>query len=124
MMERRLIFPTMMFVISGASFAFGIWQYIYARQVQISSANRMASIISTIQDSSVATAKKQEIYARVFQRLPPAPSGFGLDFSGSFASQQVSDSCVNEGQRSVCSALTSSNTDVATVKAVCGDCKP
>ena len=123
-MEIRLIFPVAMFSMAGLSFAFGIWQYVYARQVQANSAERVAAIVGVIQESDLSTAKKQDIYARVFHRMPPAPNMIGLDFSGSFASQQMPDACLNDGQRSVCRALYSSDAATATITAVCGECRP
>lgn len=123
-MERRLIFPTLMFVLAGASFAFGIWQYIYASRVQASSAQRMAFIVKTIQSSNIAQANKKSLYASIFEGLPSAPSLFGIDFSGSFASQNVSDSCLNDGQRAICRALVKDDTDARTMTAVCGNCQP
>ena len=69
-MERRLIFPTIMFVLAGTSFAFGIWQYVYASRVQASSAQRMAFIMETIQSNdNIAQANKKSLYASIFQRL-------------------------------------------------------
>jgi uncharacterized membrane protein YjjP (DUF1212 family) len=113
-----------MFSTAGLSFAFGAWQYLYARTVQANSSSRVAAIVGTIQHSDLATAKKQALYAQIFENLPAAPKMLAFDFSGSFASQQLPDACTNDGQRSVCQALLSSGADTATVKAVCGNCKP
>jgi hypothetical protein len=123
-MEKRAIFPAVMFLLSGASFLFGGWQYVQSRSVQAASQKRMAFIVTTIEKSDVTRAKKQELYASIMQGLPPAPGVFSLDFSGSFASVNTGDSCTSEGQRSVCRALKDENTDASTMTAVCGACNP
>lgn len=124
MIERRLIFPVVMFAMAGVSFTFGIWQYVYAQRVQTSSAQRTAFMVTTIQESSIASSQKQDMYATIFRELPPAPSLFSLDFSGSFASQSVDDQCLTDGQRAVCRALIKEHTDRATMSAICGVCDP
>lgn len=123
-MERRLIFPTIMFILASASFAFGIWQYVYASRVQVNSAKRMAFIVKTIQDSGITQANKRSIYASIFQQLPPAPSLFGIDFSDSFASQDISDGCTSDGQRAICQALVQDDADERAMTAICGFCRP
>lgn len=123
-MEKRAIFPGIMFTLALASFAFGTWQYFFAQSVQASATQRMAYIITTIDHSSVAVPKKQELYASIMGGLPVAPKGLGLDFSGSFASQMVPDQCVSDGQRAVCQALKTEHTDEVTIRGVCGVCNP
>lgn len=124
MVEKRAIFPVVMFLLAGASFLFGGWQYLQSRSVQAASQSRMAFIVTTIEKSDVSRVKKQELYASIMQGLPPAPGVFGLDFSGSFASVGMGDSCSNDGQRAVCRALKAENTDTAIYSAVCGACNP
>jgi hypothetical protein len=84
----------------------------------------MAFILTSIEQSSVPRAKKQELYATIAKDLPPAPGLFGIDFSGSFASQNGQDSCTNDGQRAICRALQYADADVATMTAICGRCNP
>ncbi len=122
-MNPRAIFPIIMFTFAGISFAFGGWQYLQARAVQSAAQERMAYMITTIEKSTIARTAKQSLYASIMSNLPPAPSVFGLDLSGSFASQG-DDACTNNGQRSVCSALKSSSADAATLRNVCGSCDP
>jgi hypothetical protein len=122
-MNPRAIFPLIMFVLAGASFVFGGWQYFQARAVATASQQRMAFIVTTIQKNpGIAAAKKKELYASIMQGLPSSPSIFSLDFSGSFASQG-GDVCTSDGQRAICTAL-KANSDVATFAAVCGACNP
>lgn len=124
MVEKRAIFPAVMFFLAGASFLFGGWQYLQSRSVQVTSQKRIAFMITTIEKSDVPRTKKQELYATIMRGLPPAPGVFGLDFSGSFASIDAGDSCTGDGQRTVCRALKAENTDTATYSAVCGACNP
>lgn len=112
-----------MFILAAASFAFGGWQYVQARLVEAAAQKQMAFIATTIQDSTLASAKKKELFASIMQGLPPSASVFRLDFSGSFASPG-GDSCASEGQRTVCRALTSVETDAATMTRICGACNP
>ena len=123
-MEIRLIFPTLMFALAGVSFLFGGWQFFQARATQTASQRRMAFIVTSIEKSSLASAKKQELYAVIMKGLPAAPRILGLDFSGSFASTGAGDSCTSDGQRAICSALKSQNTDTNVMNAVCGACNP
>jgi hypothetical protein len=123
-MEKRLIFPTVMFVLAGASFLFGGWQYLQAQSAQAASQKRMAFIVTSIEKSSLATARKQELYAVIMKGLPAAPGVLGLDFSGSFASNSAGDSCTSDGQRTICSALMSEHADAAVIINVCGTCHP
>jgi len=123
-MERRLIFPVIMFSMAGVSFAFGVWQYVYAQRVASNSAQRTAFIVQTIERSGVSANKKQEMYASIFRGLPKAPTLLGIDVSGSFASQGDQDQCDNEGQRSVCRALIEAGTTAAALTAICGQCNP
>ena len=123
-MNKRLIFPTLMFVLAGASFLFGGWQYLQSRSTQLASQKRMAFIITSIEKSSLAKAKKQELYATIMEGLPAAPAVFGIDFSGSFASVGVGDSCDSDGQRSICGTLKAEKTDAILMTAVCGTCNP
>jgi hypothetical protein len=123
-MEKRIIFPTVMFLAAGVSFAFGTWQYIYAQRVQASSAQRMAYVMTTIEDSDVSPTKKQELYASIAAGLPSAPSVFGIDVSGSFASQTEDDQCANEGIRSICRSLKAYSTNTSAISSICGICDP
>lgn len=114
-----------MFVLAGVSFAFGGWQYFQARAVQESAQQRMAFIFTTIEKSDITSyAQKQALYFSIMRGLPAAPGVLGFDISGSFAEQSAGDSCVNEGQRSVCRALKSARADAATTRAICGMCNP
>ena len=122
-MEKRAIFPFIMFVLAGVSFAFGGWQYLQARAVEAATQQQTAFMITTIQRSSLAQTKKKELVATIMQGLPPPANVFRLDFSGSFASQGL-DTCTSEGQRTICRALKSVNTDAATMTMVCGSCNP
>lgn len=112
-----------MFVLAGASFAFGGWQYLQARNVQSASQQRMAFMMTAIQKSGIATAQKKELYASIMRGLPPAPGIFSLDLSNSFASTTVGDSCTSDGQRAICASLKLYG-DAATRTAVCGACDP
>jgi hypothetical protein len=123
-MEKRLLFPILMFTLAGLSFAFGGWQYMQSRSAQIASQRRMAFMVSSIEKSDISRASKRELYATITQGLPPAPAVFSFDFSGSFASVGVADACENEGQRTICRALMSESADVAIMNSVCGECKP
>lgn len=123
-MNPRIIFPTFMFVLAGASFAYGTWQWLYSRQVQTASDARVAHIMEQVDRLAVSDTTKQDLYAAVFQGYPAAPKLFGIDFSGSFASQQAYDACENDGQRSVCRSLKSASADSGTYAEVCGACSP
>lgn len=123
-MEKRLIFPVIMFVTAGVSFAFGIWQYASARLAQQSADRRMAYIMTTIARSELVPASKQRLYASIAGGLPAAPTVLGLDFSGSFASQESDDHCANDGQQTICRVLRTQGIDPETVRAVCGVCNP
>ena len=122
--QRRAIFPTLMFGIALVSFAYGTWQYFYARAVQASAEQRLAFVVTSIEQSGVAAYQKQQLYVSIMNGLPASPRVLGIDFSGSFASQNSTDSCTSEGQRSVCRALGAQSTDPATYSAICGMCKP
>lgn len=124
MMDRRLIFPVLMFTLAGLSFVYGTWQYFAARQVAAVSDARTATMIQAIEQSGVARAQKQSLYATIFRDLPPAPALFGIEFSGSFASQDTGDQCTSEGQRVVCRALQDNGADASVLNAVCGLCNP
>lgn len=113
-----------MFLAAGVSFAFGTWQYIYAQRVQASSAQRTAYIMTAIEESDMSRPRKQELYASIAAGLPATPAIFGIDFSGSFASQPKDDQCPNEGARSICRALKEYSADTATITAICGVCNP
>lgn len=123
-MEKRAIFPLIMFLLAGASFAFGGWQYFYSRTVQSAAQKRMAFIVTTIEKSGESRVMKQELYASIMQGLPPVPAVLGLDFSGSFASVDTGDACTSDGQRAVCLALKEEKTESAVFTAVCGACNP
>lgn len=123
-MEKRAIFPILMFSLAAASFVFGGWQYISARALQASAQKRMAYIITTIEQSPVSRNQKQELYASIMNGLPAAPGVFSLDVSGSFASPAGGDSCESEGQRSVCRALKAESSPASVFASVCGVCNP
>jgi hypothetical protein len=123
-MEKRALFPLTMFLLAGASFAYGTWQYLHAQAVQASADSRMAYIMTTIESSGVSRQQKLQMYASIMGGLPSAPGVFGFDFSGSFASQQPDDQCTGDGQRAVCRALKAQGTDAKTMEAICGVCNP
>lgn len=123
-MNKRAIFPTIMFTLAAASFIFGGWQYFQAKSVQTASQKRMAYIITTIEESPVSRLQKDQLYATIMGGLPAAPGIFSLDVSGSFASPAGGDSCTSDGQRSVCRALKAERVETATYSAVCGTCNP
>ncbi len=123
-MEKRAIFPAIMFILAGASFLFGGWQYLQSRAVQAASQKRMAFMITTIEKSDVTRVKKQELYAAIMQGLPLTPAMFGIDISGSFASVDTGDSCTSDGQRTICRALKTGQADATTMINVCGSCNP
>lgn len=123
MINRRLIFPLIMFALAGLSFVYGTVQYAYARRVQVAADARMASMVSTIEGSGIARSQKQSLYAAIFRSLPAAPTFFSIDFSGSFASQDMDDQCINDGQRAICRAL-ATNAEAGVRTAVCGRCNP
>lgn len=114
-----------MFLLAGISFAYGTWQWLYARQVQVASDARVAHILEQVDKFTTAkSVNSNPLYTAIFDGYPSAPSLFGIDFSGSFASKQSDDACVNQGQRSVCRALKSAETDPAMITDVCGLCNP
>lgn len=123
-MERRIIFPTLMFILAGLSFVYGTWQYLYARRVQASSDARLVHTITAIEDSNILLKQKERIYADIFLNLPPAPTFFGIEFSGSLAGQHQDDQCVNDGQRAVCRALRTQGAQPTVYTEVCGLCAP
>jgi hypothetical protein len=123
-MEKRAIFPAIMFTFAAASFLFGGWQYMQARSVAAAAQKRMAFIVTTIEQSPVSRVQKKELYASIMGGLPAAPGIFSLDVSGSFASPAGGDSCSGEGQRAVCRALKAEQSDAAIYSAVCGACNP
>ena len=123
-MDRRLIFPTTMFVIAGASFAYGIWQHVVTQRVQASADARLAFVMSAVEGSRVSRQEKQDLYSVVFNGLPSAPSVWGIDLSGSFAAPAGSDRCISDGQRAVCSALRTTAADASTLTRICGVCEP
>ena len=122
-MEKRAIFPVIMFVMAGASFLFGTWQFLQARAIAEASQKRLAFVVTTIEQSPVGRSQKNELYASIMNGLPSAPGLFSLDISGSFASPAGGDGCTSEGQRTVCRALTGNATDTVRT-AVCGVCNP
>jgi|GEM_PF-5199770 len=123
-MDKRQIFPTVMFALAGASFLFGTLQYFQASAILVASQKRMAFIMTTIEKSSVARADKKELYANIADSLPVSPGLFSIDFSGSFASPAGEDSCRNDGQRTICRALIEQYSDASVQSAVCGLCSP
>lgn len=123
-MEKRLLFPVVMFLFAGASFAFGGWQYLQARATRQASQQRMAFMLTAIENSAVGRMQKQQLYASIMAGLPAAPSVLGIDFSGSFASPTGGDTCINDGQRAVCRALRAEHAGADVLDAVCGSCDP
>ena len=123
-MDKRQIFPTVMFVLAGASFLFGMLQYFQASAILVASQKRMAFIMTTIEKSSVAQYDKKQLYASIADNLPVSPGLFSIDFSGSFASPVGEDSCRNDGQRAICRALIEQHTDASVMAGVCGLCSP
>ncbi len=123
-MNPRIIFPVFMFTLAGASFAYGIWEHFAAQQIQTAADQRLAFIVGSIARAPVAATQKQSLYATIFSGLPEAPSLLGIDLSGSFATQQTSDGCANDGQRAVCRAMRTTGSDQQTITAVCGRCRP
>lgn len=123
-MEKRAIFPVLMFVLAGLSFAYGTWQFLHAQAVQASADARLAHVMTSIEESGATRSQKQQMYASIMGDLPSAPGIFGFDFSGSFASQQPDDQCTSDGQRAVCRALEGQGTDQETAGAICGVCNP
>lgn len=124
MIRRRLIFPLFMFLLAGVSFAYGIWQYAAARQIQASADERLAFMATTIERSSLVRSQKDALFATIFEGFPAAPTLFGIDLSGSFASEGDGNACRTDGQRSLCRALKAADTDVAAYQAICGVCNP
>lgn len=120
----RVIFPTTMFILAGLSFGYGTWQHFSARSVRAVDAQRLAFILETIEEANVSDARKQDLYVSIAAGLPSAPLVLGIDVSGSFASQDTSDQCVNDGQRVLCRALIGQQADPAVISAVCGQCNP
>ncbi|MCC6934108.1 MAG: hypothetical protein IT406_00205 [Candidatus Yanofskybacteria bacterium] len=123
-MEKRMLFPLTMFLFAGVSFVFGGWQYFQARATHQASQQRMAFILTSIEESGVSRVQKQQLYARIMDGLPAAPSVFGIDVSGSFASPGSGDACTSEGQRTVCRALVVRGVSRDAQKAICGACYP
>ena len=124
MMSLRIAFPAVMFVLAGMSFVYGTWQHFVAQSAREADASRLAFILETIEDSGLTRTGKQGLYASIAAGLPQAPPVFGIDVSGSFASQGAPDGCTNEGQRTLCRALQERGTDSETRAAVCGECDP
>lgn len=124
MIRKRFIFPLIMFSLAGVSFAYGIWQHVAARQVQAAADQRLAFMATTLEQSSIARSQKNAVFAALFEGLPSAPTLFGIDLSGSFASEESGDACRTDGQRAVCRALKATNTDEATYQTICGLCSP
>ena len=124
-MQRRLIFPLVMFALAALSFGYGTWQWLTARAVLASADARIAHTLQTVEDqASWSDRQKQAFYLALFKEYPPAPTLFGIDLSGSFASEQQDDRCVNDGQRAVCRSLAASGTAPETMSAICGTCNP
>jgi hypothetical protein len=123
-MQKRVIFPTIMFILAGASFLFGTWQYLQARSFRAAAQARMAYIVTTIEESDVSRLQKQRLYATIMGGLPATPGFFSLDVSGSFASPTDGDRCISDGQRSVCRALKNEHARIDVYEAVCGTCNP
>ena len=124
-LQRRIIFPLAMFALAALSFGYGTWQWLTARAVQASADERIAHTLQTVEEqASWSDRQKQAFYLALFEDYPPSPTLFGIDLSGSFASEQPDDRCVNDGQRSVCRALAASVTDAETMSSICGACNP
>jgi hypothetical protein len=123
-MDKREIFPTIMFVLAGAAFLFGGLQYFQASALQSAAQKRMAFIMTSIEKSPIGVSQKKQLYASIAEGLPSSPGLFSIDFSGSFASPVGEDACVNEGQRAICRALILEQSDASVITAVCGACSP
>ena len=123
-MSPRIVFPVTMFILAGVSFAYGTWQYFVAQNLRETDASRLAFILETIEDSSLARSSKQNLYTSIAAQLPSAPPVFGIDVSGSFASEGAPDGCDNDGQRALCHALEYQEANETTIDAVCGTCNP
>ena len=124
MKSLRIIFPTVMFLLAGASFMYGTWQYFVAQSARHADASRLAFILETIESSELSRSGKQELYATIAAELPDAPPVFGIDISGSFASEGAPDGCASDGQRTLCRALRDNDGRDETITAVCGVCFP
>ncbi|MBP6885858.1 MAG: hypothetical protein KBC02_01275 [Candidatus Pacebacteria bacterium] len=122
--DRRQLFPTVMFVLAGISFVVAGLEYMQASALQSASQKRMAFILSTIERSTIARPDKISLYATIADGLPAAPGLFRIDVSGSFASTAVSDHCSNEGQRTMCAALISERVSTQVREGICGVCNP
>src|SRR4030042_1527112 len=97
--QRRLIFPLAMFILAGASFAYGTWQWMTARAVQASADQRIAHVLDSVEgNTSWSDRQKQAFYIALFKDYPAGPPLFGMDLSGSFAAEPA-DQCVKDGQR-------------------------
>ena len=120
----RIAFPMLMFVLAGVSFSYGAYQHVSARTARTVDDQRLAFILETIEESNFSSIRKQELYASIAADLPESAPVLGIDFSGSFAAPTGGDQCSNDGQRTLCRALTSQGADPSTISAVCGDCEP
>ena len=122
--QRRLIFPLAMFILAGASFAYGTWQWMTARAVQASADQRIAHVLDSVEgNTSWSDRQKQAFYIALFKDYPAGPTIFGIDLSGSFAAEPA-DQCVNDGQRTVSRSLYEAGADSKTLMSVCGACNP
>lgn len=122
--EKRAIAPVLLFIVAGASFTYGIWQYLATQRLQAAADQRVAHIVNAVESSGISRGQKDVVYRSVFQNWPAMPNGFGIEVSGLFASQQTDDACTSEGQRSVCRALINGGTSAAVKASVCGACDP
>lgn len=123
-MNLRIIFPVTMFTLAAASFSYGIWQHLAARSIEAAADRRVAHILEQVDGLALSSGMKQNLYASIFNGYPTAPAVLGVDVSGSFASPTAGDGCVNDGQRSVCSAMRAAGATEKTFRSVCGACNP
>ena len=118
----RIAFPVTMFVLAAVSFVYGTWQYFALQSAEATDASRLAYIMETIEDSELSRARKQELYVSIAAELPANAPILGIDFSGSYASEE--DRCDSDGQRILCRALTGEDASSEVIGAVCGECNP
>lgn len=123
-MSARVVFPIMMFVLAVLAFGYGLWEHVWAGNVQDAADQRVSFMIDTIEQSNATRAEKDTMYFSIASGLPSAPLVWDIGLSGSHASQNPGDLCLSESQRLVCRALASSSAPTSTINAVCGACRP
>ena len=123
-MNKRLIFPLLMFTLAACSFAWGGYQYWYAGQVQAASDARVAHIMDAVADTPMTLRTQENLYASIYEDYPAGPAGIGVDVSGSLAGQKIPDGCASDGQRSVCRSMRDGGSSFESYRAACGVCLP